>query len=312
MCTQKPARATIETHPLNDHVDSPSAASRALGDPPRVLSQAALLRLRFGNAVTQFGAFFFFFGLAFARIFVPAADLGGGLSDDVARIQAELTDAESTNYAEGSDPGTPIWRIHYRYSVDGLPYEGSSYVTASAKPTTGGRIQIDYERTAPAESVAVGGRRKPFGPSVLFVLLFPLVGGGLIFFMWRRAGRRIDLLRNGILTDALIKGREATNMVVNNRPVYRLDLEFVDEDGVAHSASTRTHETERLEHEVEPLLYAPENPDCLQLLDAMPAVTRDHEGRIQIRGGTPLVVLLLIPGLGVLGHGLWWLANEFG
>ena len=264
--------------------------------------------MRLGHPITQFGAAFFFFGLVFVRIFLPATDLSAGLSDDTVRKMAQVVGVDRTNFAQGKQSSIPIWQIRYAYDVDELPYEAESFVPSRRAPSVGESIAIDYERNAPHESLAVGGQARPFGPATLFVLIFPLIGGILLLVMWRRAGRRIRLLRHGVLSNALIKSREPTNVRVNERPVYRIDLEFVDQAGIARSASTRTHLTERLDREVEPLLYAPDKPTETQLLDTLPPIAIAEDGRLQVFGRVPVVLLTLIPGLGVLGHLAWWLA----
>jgi hypothetical protein len=100
--------------------------------------------------------------------------------------------------------------------------------------------------------------------------------GGLI-----KGKKNIYLIRNGILTDARVTGKERTNTKINNRYVYRISYEF-HVNGNPYTGTTRTHRIERvLDEAKEKIVYDANDPSRSQMIDVLPKrVRRFFEGEV--------------------------------
>lgn len=116
----------------------------------------------------------------------------------------------------------------------------------------------------------------------LFGSLFPLIGFSVLFFTYRRAARRKQLLREGRLADAWIQSLEPTNLYVNNQRRYRLGLRLALPTGEEHRSVSiygplvRRAEDRLSGNEPMQVLYVPDHPERFVLVDsllpAMPAI----------------------------------------
>ena len=236
--------------------------------PPRPVP-LSLRILNFFNVGAQVGWFVFGFGMIFFVVFGTNADLsvltfrepGGQTVGRVTRIEAT---GASENHQR-------VEAAHYEFSVAGRLFTGKSYSTGGS-PAAGANVTIEYDEDNPERSRIAGMRRAMFGPWVMFVAIFPLVGLVILYFATRSGVKRNHLLREGIFTTGTLLGSEPTNMYINKRQVWKLTFTFVDRMGQRREAVAKTTDTQRLQDEAaEPLLYDPDDPSRACLLDEAPA-----------------------------------------
>lgn len=283
-----------------------------LARPPRSLPFVLRLQLLFGGFGNQFGWFFLGFGLVFLRLF------GGFADTDVLRFwlgsvktaPGVVTSTRMTSATEGGSnrsSGTPIYEVRYTFAPDGQNRSGTSY-GAGFDPAPGTAIVVEYLEGNPDVSRIQGCRGGIFPIWVLFVAIFPLVGGIFVFFGVRRGWKAHYLLSHGRLAWAVKKGSEPTNVRVNNRTVMKLTFEFEASDGRTYEIVEKTHRPERLEdNDREAVLYDPLAPSYAVMLDSLPgSPLLTPEGGFRTAGGASGVLVLILPVATVVGHGVVW------
>jgi hypothetical protein len=201
-----------------------------------------------------------------------------------------------------SENRTRVYSYKYSFRAEGADYEGVSYATGR-RHEPGEPVVVDYVEGNPALSRIRGMRRAEFGPWVLFVLIFPLVGFVFIVVSLRGGLKANRLLRHGKLAWGELVSKEPTNTRINNRTVYKLTFEFQPEEGGHAQAVARSHMPEKLQDEQrERLLYDPFRPDYAILLDSLPAAPAiDLTGNLQPRNSTFAALTLLLPGIPLAG-----------
>lgn len=135
-----------------------------------------------------------------------------------------------------------------------------------------------------------------------FLLMGPAfagVGAVMAALAFRRGLAVLRLLRRGVLTQAKLAGKTATNVEINERTVYELKFRF-EVGGRRYAATARTHEPEKLEDDAEePLLYLPDDPSKASLVDHLPGAlqvkerTADSSDKSALLHLLPPVVFLL-------------------
>jgi hypothetical protein len=218
-----------------------------------------------------------------------------------------VTRVEATGASENEEP---VQASHYEYSVAGSTFTGTSYATGWA-PESGAAVTVEYDESDPARSRIEGMRRAMFGVWAAPVsAIFPLIGLVILIFATRTGMRRNRLLRQGLLTEGVLKKKEATSMTVNRRRVFKLTFEFTDRLGQRHELITRTSDPGRLQDEAsEPLLYDPDHPKRAYLLDEAPARPQ-FEMNGELVGRTSMAVAsLIIPAAVIGGYALLFAAR---
>jgi hypothetical protein len=172
---------------------------------------------------------------------------------------------------------------------------GVSY-TFSPEPAPGETVPVELVTSNPEVSRIRGLRYRAFGALAGFVLIFPLVGFGMVVHGMRRGLRNIRLLAQGRPARGTLVGKRATNVKINNAPVYELTFRFRDRDGREQQGAIRTLHTAPMEDEPhERLLYDPHQPRHIVLLDDLGRDVRvDEHGRLVAQRGSFLVLLLPI------------------
>lgn len=270
--------------------------------PPRRVPLSLAIVSAIGG-LAQIGWFVFGFGMIFFWAFAGNADLSVLTFRGVlAQTEGLITSTQPTGASEGEQP---VVANHYEYSVAGRRMSGTSY-TLGSSAATGEKVTVEYKPDDPLTSRVEGMRRGQFGPVVLLVTIFPLIGLLIIYFSTRSGLRRAHLLRNGVFTTGKLVSREATNMTVNKRRVYELTFAFATRDGRRSEAKARSTDPSTLEdEESEPLLYDPEQPERVYVLDEVPARPQlDGTGELV---GRPIAALfsLILPAL-VIGAHVWF------
>lgn len=258
--------------------------------------------VNFFNGLSQAGWLVFGFGMVFFWVFTLNADFSfATFRGSIATADGKVTSVENTGASENE---VAVKENHYEFSVAGRTYRGASYSTGD-EVAPGEEVTVEYDENDPARSRIEGMRRALFGPAVALVNIFPLIGLILLIPAMRTGLKRNRLLREGLLAQGKLIGKQPTNVTINRRRVFELKFEFNARDGRRYVVSARTNDTERLQDEAtEPLLYDPNDPSRAYVLDEAPA-RPEFESNGDLRG-RPVAALfaLIIPLLVLGGHAL--------
>jgi hypothetical protein len=215
-----------------------------------------------------------------------------------AMVAARITGVDDTHSATG---GGHIWANHYAFSLDGRPLNGLSYGEARAP---GSLVSVEYREANPADSRIVGMRRDQFGPGALVMLIFPLMTGIVLLVCLRFGRSNVELLRNGIIADAVLCGRDPT------RYGPRLQFDFKTRDGAKGTASRIEAGASSWQSErdskfpngtIEPVLYNPADPSkACMLTDSANRFSLNADGQLASRArravGASIIPLMFIAG----------------
>lgn len=284
---------------------------RNLQDPPRQIPLLLAIQLLFSGVLCTLGWVFLGFGMIFVWIFAANTDpfaffvFHGHLET----ARGVVTSVEETDFSEGGSehtPGTPIYRLCYRFSYQGHDFEGASYRLRAPRKSIHD-VTIEFPAGRPNRSRIRGMRSAVFGPFALIAAIFPAIGLLFVVFTLRRGFKRIQFLKHGELASGELVAKEPTNTQINNQTVYKMTFAFQTALGKKAEITVRTHETERLEDDqLELLLYDPVKPTRGTTLDNLPGSPRiEKDGTISIRNASGAYVALIIPTLTVLGHGTY-------
>lgn len=280
-----------------------------LAPPPRRVPWSVAVRMLFGG-LGVFAWLWLGLGSGIGIAFLRKADLLSWL-----QFRGELTSASGvviecrpTGASEGGSKhqrGTPIYGNAYWFEEGAERFEGISYQTGTCLDP-GTAVTVEHPAGRPTLSRIAGMRRSVFGPAVAFVIVFPLVGLGLVVGAFWQGRRALRLIAHGKLAMGTLLGIEATRVTVNKRPVMLARFAILTDAGARVEVEVRTTNPEVLEDEPqERILYDPTRPRSAVAWDLLPAGTSvDAAG--QIRPGNPLLALLLLvpPALAVAAHAL--------
>lgn len=272
----------------------------------RTVPWSTRLVVLFGGGAATFGWFFFAFGMIFVWIFGAQGDysslflLRGKLQTEPAMV----TEVRDSGFSEGGGKhrkGTPIIACDYEFTSAGKKYAGTSYRRGRGVKE-GDRATAEFSPGRPGFSRLRGMRRAPLGPFVAFVFIFPTVGLGMALPGLWRGVRNLRLLCDGQIAAGRLIEKKATDVLVNERIVYRLTFEFTDAGGMTRQTVVRTPFPERLSDEgTEQLFYNPRRPAHATLLDDLPGEQAMNERGEFRRSGTGAALRVLIgPALALL------------
>ena len=287
---------------------------RALGEPPRHVPLLVRVRVLFGGQLSQMGWFFFGFGMIFFWLFACHADLTSWtrFRGKLATAEGIVTDSRNTGATVGGSKGsrgTPVYENEFKFVVDDREYQGVSYATGRHLRIRQ-KVTVEYVPDKPQFARIRGMRADEFGPEVLFVTIFPLIGLCAVVFSLRRGVKACDLLAHGVQATGNLISKEATNIEVNKRTVYKFTFGFKTPDSAFHNAVSKTHLVERFENPTaEPLVYDPKNPERAVMLDNLPGAPHINEaGEIVVKSPWKAIALLIIPAATIIGHSIWAIA----
>ena len=218
-----------------------------------------------GRSIQLFGWFFLGLGAIFASVFLRMADLNiSEFGDGTEVVEALISKREN---AKARINNATVQKYTFTFTDKaGVAREG---VCFSLKGMDVGKtVKVEYDPENPDWSRIEGMRRKPFGPEILFVLIFPFVGFMLIAVPLYFSARKLSLLRYGVLTKGVMVDKKGTAMKVNNRRVHKYAFKFEDSRGREHEMTEKTHYSDAVEDEHEErVLYHPSNPSNACLVD---------------------------------------------
>jgi len=287
-----------------------TSSFRRLANPPRPVPLLVRQRVLFGGMTSQMGWVFFGFGMIFFWAFVWRADLTSWyrFRGVVPVADGQVIRSSDTGASEGGSKnrrGTPIYKNEFLFLVDDREYRNASYAVGT-RLAVGRRVRVQYLANDPSLARIQGMRANVFGPAVLFVLLFPSVGFGLVVFSVSRGIKACRLLSHGVPTTGRLISKEATAVKENGRSVYKLTFEFETGEGRSCTATARTNAPEKFREQGEPLVYDPENPVRAVMLDNLPGAPHiGDDGHVYCRQPTRALLSLLVPLATTLGHGAY-------
>ena len=152
-------------------------------------------------------------------------------------------------------------------------------------------------------------RNATFGPWVLFVVIFPMIGLLFVISGLFDAVKTLRLLQYGVFTTATLISKEQTNTTINNQYVYKLRFHFTDRWGNDHEFTNRTHRAYLVDDEsIERIAYLPNNPKSAIPLDTIQYVPLlDEDGPIEAIPINVVLLRLIAPSLTLVGHGVFML-----
>jgi hypothetical protein len=278
--------------------------------PPRSVSLLARLAATFGGMIQQMGWMFFSFGMVFFWVFAANSELVSMVKffGDLDVVEGQSL---GTNATSASENDQSIYEVRYSYEVDGRRFEGSSYTFEAGYASAGEPVTVEYRAGSPAVSRIQGLRGGMFGWGVVFVIIFPGIGLGMIIFPLRKRMREGSLLRDGTAVYGKLVNKEATNTEINEQTVYALTFEFEDDRGMVQRAVAKSHRPERLEDDAEELiLYDPRDPRRHVLVDNLAGgVEVAPDGSLALRSAGGAIKVLILPTLTVGAHvllALYW------
>ena len=278
---------------------------------PRAVPLSVRLRVLFGGFNNQFGWIFFGFGLIFVWGFAIHADVASLI---LFRLQTKSTQGivETVQAKNASENDGQIYQVSYTYFDNlGRQQSGASYTTGA--PGVGARVTVEYLAGASSISRVEGMRRTLFGPGAVFPVLFPMIGLGFLYSGIKYGLKANRLLSQGRIAFGKLVSSESTNTRINNRPVIKLTFTFKANDGEEYEATAKTHQPGDLrDEEEEPLLYDEKDPSYAVLLDDLPGSTEfDNSGKLIPAGALETATTLILPGLTVIGHGIYLVITLF-
>jgi len=205
-------------------VTADDIAQLLAGSPPRKVPAHVVKAAQGGGGgwfLPLFGLAFGSFGMIFAVFFFPWR-----LADDwrvaaaSATVQGVITEVRETNMSI-NDVEVMEYGFRFTPAESGQPREGRCY-TSGKRWTKDAEVTVRYLPSTPDLACVEGARLTKGGAFGVFVIIFPLVGYGLVAFhvLSRRQTRR--LLQDGLTAEVDIRAIEETNMTVNRQRVYRI------------------------------------------------------------------------------------------
>ena len=216
---------------------------------------------------------------------------------ELAQAQGTVTRCEDTHDSSGrsgSRRGTPVFANYYRFERgEGVSYASGNCVDAGAPVT------IEYVVADPSVSRIVGMRATTLPAFAATIIVFPLVGLLIAVGGFRDGMQKAGVMRDGKLTKGKLSSKRATTTRINNRTVFEMTFEFIDDNGRFHRAKVRTNHPEFLEDDPkENMLYEPRFPSKAVLLDALPGrLTTNESGDVLVANPFAPAAVMILPAL---------------
>ena len=147
-----------------------------------------------------------------------AATIGG-------RMLEEYLGHRSLRMHTTSSHELPVMGVRFSYTVGGIKYEGVSYATGQTL-SEGMEVDVEYKVWDPNVARIEGMRYKLFPSMVAFVLVFPLIGLGLILPRLLDGSNKVRLYSTGIITHGTLVDKRPTGTVVNGVRMMALTFHF--------------------------------------------------------------------------------------
>ena len=201
--------------------------------PPRRLPPVVARRIRRKSRglaffFLLFGGIFLLVGLPVSLIFFPwhIKDSLALSAGPAATARGAIATVEDTTYKLNNGR---VHRFFYTFEVDGRERQGRCYF-AGGNYAEGCPVQVRYLVSRPELNCVVGGTFDPAGNSILFVVIFPLIGLGVFGYgVWGATvgvWRNLELARDGFVAEGRVTDVVATDVRVNHRRRYEIFVDF--------------------------------------------------------------------------------------
>lgn len=265
-----------------------------------------LIRMFFeSNFLLLFGWIFFTFGSIIFCVFASISDFSDFvLSKDSPRTQAIIYKKE---YANARENRVSIYAYHYKFQVEGQEYTGISY-GYSSDYQVGNTATVIYKKGKPTYSRIENLRHKQFQPYfLLFIVIFPLIGGIILAIAIPKVFSKIRILREGTMGEATFSGMKPTNTTVNKQRVMKMSF-HLQSGGKTYTIHHNTHQTHKFFTD-KPLkvLFLPHQPEKALLINSLPGSPEiSEQGTILTQYALfPAILYLLFPATCLFAY---WLA----
>lgn len=199
--------------------------------PPRVVPRKlknAAMRDAGSWALILFGAVFLTMGLLFATVLLPWRQMDEWrlAASDPAVAKGRILSVEKTHMSINK---ASVMRYDFEFTTgSGVPIRGECFTTGR-KWSQGAAVNVHYDAAEPALACPAGARLSEGDLGSSFVLIFPLVGGGIIFWVVRARRRAMWVLVNGTLGDFRVTGITPTAATINKQQQFKVALQRLDQ-----------------------------------------------------------------------------------
>lgn len=240
--------------------------------PPNI-RKSALSRVPLATAVGGFA--FIAFSIPFMAIFFPWRVADDLLLSAIARVTHDaVVDVRAATHMKENN--REVYRYEFSFTPEGgSRRSGACYATGSSFDA-GARVAVEYLPTDRVVARIQGCRLSRFGWGGGFVVLFPAIGLGLVYFTLRARRRRVALLSDGRFSAGRIESVEATNVRVNRQMRYRVTVSFKDKAGQdrtshyhAYGGDVLLAEKKQAENAPIGVLYDASDPSRICLVDEL-------------------------------------------
>ena len=192
------------------------------------------------------GAIFVAIGIPLVVPFVWGLPSDVAISLDKREVPGRLLRVARASYTVNDESPT---RVFYSYEFGGKRYQADSDVFSDSKFSLAdaeqaeGPVPVEVAAFHPAYARIAGTRNSVFGPLALLTLIFPLLGGLLLFFAIRSNRREIRAFVHGVPTLAKVVsvGEDGSTSIHGKHP-FVVSYEFkVDGEAYAGSLSSMLH-----------------------------------------------------------------------
>ncbi len=187
------------------------------------------------------------------------------------KTECIISDVVSTNTIVN---GQTVYEYHYEFTVPSgeklTSFEKHFYGVAEI----GDSLLVQYNSENPQESriLNIADDYSIFWD--YFVFIFPLTGIILLVFPLISIIKKYNILKHGQIVEGTFKKKEATNIKINERRVYKLFFEFTA-NRKDYTISAKTHLTRNLEDdEHELIIYDVRNPEKAFPIDMLPKTVK--------------------------------------
>lgn len=198
---------------------------------PVSLKRDALREASSGMLVLM-GVIFLGMGLFFVKVFLPWRQM------DEWRLSASQPAVEQGRIVVVGRTTISINKrrvMRYAFEFKTARGEGinGECFTTGQKWSVGDSVKVRYDGAEPALACPEGARLSQGSLGGAFVLIFPIVGGGLIFWVVRSRKRTLWIMQNGTLGDFRVTAIEPTRVTINKQPQFKITLQRVDQADAA-------------------------------------------------------------------------------
>ena len=275
--------------------------------PPRHLSLYSQAVLLCSGLYSTIGWIFLGFGMIFFWIFTynSAAMLWLSPKVDWEHAQGIIVKIANTNAYENEED---IYSLNYTYFANGQKHTGKGYMMDDDL-LEGDEIAIQFNPKNVVHSKLTNGRQKMFSAWTIIILIFPLVGLGMLFYGIKANYKALKLIKTGSFSTGQMLSKEPTGGHVSinevDYPIYKYEFQFFAK-GRDRIAECKTYKTHLVEDEVEEfILYDYVEPSVNVVYDAIPnAPDFDRLGQMK-QVSFKKAYFLIAPILTLLIHLPW-------